>query len=192
MICQGSELLIHLSLVLVNFENIAINLVIFKNQAYYAPSLPVLIVHKVTFSVEMGAGLIDRARCHSAPTYVYEHCTEPSFSKDSAFSGSLDLRPDFSRCDHGDCYSFIFGLPFYAENAQGVKFTEMEKQFSKKWITELTQFMKSGSPSEEWPDFRQSEQLMSLSAEKSYTRSLTDYERLVESYFVDEVKDHLC
>ena len=190
MICQGSELLIHLSLVLVNFENFAINLVISKNQVYYASSLR--IVHKVTLSVEMGAGLIDRARCHSAPTYVYEHCTEPSFSKDTAFSGSLDLRPDFSRCDHGDCYSFIFGLPFYAENAQGVKFTDMEKQFSKQWITELTQFMKSGSPSEEWPDFRQSEQLMSLSAEKSYTRSLTDYERLVESYFVNEVKDHLC
>ena len=34
-------------------------------------------------------------------------------------SGTMDIRPEFSKCDHGDCYSFVFGLPFYDQNAQG-------------------------------------------------------------------------
>ena len=68
--------------------------------------------------VEMGAGQMHRARTHSAPAFVYEHCTEPKFSKEKCFSGTMDIRPEFSKCDHGDCYSFIFGLPFYEENAQ--------------------------------------------------------------------------
>ena len=68
--------------------------------------------------VEMGAGQMHRARTHSAPAFVYEHCTEPKFSKDQNYAGTMDIRPEFSKCDHGDCYSFIFGLPFYEQNAQ--------------------------------------------------------------------------
>ena len=76
------------------------------------------IVLVTIYSVEMGAGQMHRARTHSAPAFVYEHCTEPKFSKEQSYAGTMDIRPEFSKCDHGDCYSFIFGLPFYEENAQ--------------------------------------------------------------------------
>ena len=54
-----------------------------------------------------------------AKSYVYRNTVKPMFSSSKEFSGTMDIRPEFSRCDHGDCYSFVFGLPFYEENAQG-------------------------------------------------------------------------
>ena len=54
-----------------------------------------------------------------AKSYVYRNTVRPMFSSSKEFSGTMDIRPEFSKCDHGDCYSFVFGLPFYEENAQG-------------------------------------------------------------------------
>ena len=54
-----------------------------------------------------------------AKSYVYRNTVKPMFSSSKEFSGTMDIRPEFSKCDHGDCYSFVFGLPFYEENAQG-------------------------------------------------------------------------
>ena len=54
-----------------------------------------------------------------AKSYVYRNTVRPMFSRSKKFSGTMDIRPEFSKCDHGDCYSFVFGLPFYDQNAQG-------------------------------------------------------------------------
>ena len=55
-----------------------------------------------------------------ARSFLYRNTVKPMFSVSKEFSGTMNLRPHFSKCDHGDCYSFIFGLPFYQENAQGL------------------------------------------------------------------------
>ena len=60
-----------------------------------------------------------RHESRTATSYLYRNTVKPMFSVSKQFSGSMNLRPHFSKCDHGDCYSFLFGLPFYPKNAQG-------------------------------------------------------------------------
>ena len=52
-------------------------------------------------------------------SYVDRNKARPMFSVSKDFAGTIDIRPEFSKCDHRDCYSFLFGLPFYDKNAQG-------------------------------------------------------------------------
>ena len=105
---------------------------------------------------EMGAGMEQRARHHTAKSYVYRNTVRPKFSNSKEFAGTMDIRPEFSKCDHGDCYSFMFGLPFYPDNAQGVVFTEDEKNFSLRMMSNWVEFMKTGNING-WEDFRTTE-----------------------------------
>ena len=57
-------------------------------------------------------------------------------------------------------------------------------------MSHLSKFIASGEPG--WPSFQASESVMSLSPGHSGPRSLTDYEKSVEQYFMSEVKQHLC
>ena len=96
--------------------------------------------------------------------HLQRNCYKPLFARDNSYRGELtSARPDWTKTDHGDCYSFIFGIPFYSNNAQSVEYSDEEKKLSLRWIENLTQFARFGKPKEEtWKPFSENEIRMEI------------------------------
>jgi len=81
--------------------------------------------------------------------YMYYMNQPTSWFKDSnLFHGDDAKKADFCDCDHGDDILYTFGFPYNDQkySREGISFTEEEKEFSRIWMTYVTNFAKTGNP----------------------------------------------
>ena len=142
--------------------------------------------------IEIGLGIESRAQRHSADAFVYRNCAQPMYSKSEEHAGTLELRPKWSKCDHGDCYNYLFGLPFFDENAQNVIYTESEKHTSYKMMVNWTNFMRTGKPSSDWPSFQSSGKRMEILPDSWQLVEPTELDKKRESYFEKHIRPFLA
>uniref|UniRef100_A0A670YFL8 Carboxylic ester hydrolase n=1 Tax=Pseudonaja textilis TaxID=8673 RepID=A0A670YFL8_PSETE len=99
------------------------------------------------------------------PAYVYE--LQHRLREHGSF------RPDFIKVDHGDEIAFVFGKPFFMDNA-----TEEDKTLSKVIMKYWANFARSGNPNGAglvtWPRYDLSEQYLEVDLKQKVGRKLKE------------------
>ncbi|XP_013920173.1 PREDICTED: liver carboxylesterase 1 [Thamnophis sirtalis] len=99
------------------------------------------------------------------PAYIYE--------LQYRLSECNSLRPDFTKVDHGDEIGFVFGKPFFTDNA-----TEEDKMLSKVIMKYWANFARSGNPNGAglvtWPRYDLSEQYLEIGVKQKVGRKLKE------------------
>jgi len=140
--------------------------------------------------MEIGIAIESRARSMKN-AYVYRNCYKPLFARQDSCRGELtSARPDWTKSDHGDCYSFIFGIPLYKTNAQNVKYSDEEKNLSLRWIENLTHFARAGKPKEEnWKAFSETKMRMEITSDSDLKLAeFSEEDKSFQKYFTQFVK----
>lgn len=118
----------------------------------------------------LGIGPVKRAEDYSEKsgiTFQYEMQLTPKFSHDSNYSGLLNLKPKWSRCDHCDDTIFMFGVPFLSGRFhQGdIKFTDDELSLSRRMMKSWADFAKHGDPG--WEPYNENKNVKIFDKEDS-------------------------
>lgn len=84
-----------------------------------------------------------------ADVYKYLGAFRLRMHHDAEYGKQVVQKPDWCICDHFDEVPLTFGSPFVScEATNGVRFTDEEAALSRKWMTYLTNFAKTGNPNE--------------------------------------------
>ncbi|XP_039263426.2 carboxylesterase 4A-like [Styela clava] len=96
-----------------------------------------------------------------APVYLYYGCFQLQMFQDEKYGPEVSKKPNWCLCDHGDDIFMTFGWPFSPfALTSGAKFTKDEEEISRKFMTYLTNFARTGDPNKgksvdvDWPRYK--------------------------------------
>ncbi|XP_077972257.1 carboxylesterase 1D-like isoform X1 [Styela clava] len=119
------------------------------------------------------------------PVYMYYGTFRLKMFHETRYGPEVPKKVDWCVCDHGDDIFMTFGMPFSSNPMSfGAKFSEEEKEISRKFMTYLTNFAKTGNPNEgnkvgtKWPLYGQNKE--HLIVDSSFTVGGNFYEKEVE------------
>ncbi|XP_039267780.2 carboxylesterase 5A-like [Styela clava] len=96
------------------------------------------------------APAVTTAKAHTeagCPVYFYYATYQVKFNHDTEYGPNVAQKPDWCFCDHSDDIYMMWGAPLVPGGiSRGARFTEEEKELSKKCMRYITNFAKTGNP----------------------------------------------
>ncbi|XP_077967675.1 uncharacterized protein LOC120325781 [Styela clava] len=130
---------------------------------------------------------VESASFHSeksgADVFLYLGAFRLKMHHDPEFAPGIGKKSAMCVCDHGDDIYMTFGLPFIPEQFSAeVKFTDEEKDLSRKFMAYLTNFAKTGNPNngakveKKWPKYQDKKEYLEIKNPISVGMNLAEKE----------------